>query len=143
MSTVVLEPKKWRKRVWRLTIISTLFGILLAIGAAIMGFIAIRVLTGMMMATIGMASASAQATTNALYSGDSATRLTVLTQIRQTFDAQPTVTLDHQTSAWILPAIEQCKKDVDPAVVSLAEELAIYVKDKTQPPPLCAVTISR
>ena len=100
-----------------------------------MGFIAIRVLTGMMMAMIGMASASAQATTNALYSGDSATRLTVLTQLQQSFDAQPTMTFDYQTSAWILPAIEQCKKDVDPEVVSLADELAIYVKDKTQPPP--------
>jgi hypothetical protein len=61
--------------------------------------------------------------------------LTVLSQLQQTFDTQPTMTFDHQTSAWILPAIEQCKKDVDPAVVSLAEELAIYVKDKTQPPP--------
>jgi hypothetical protein len=135
MSTAVVEPNKWRNRVWRFTIIRTLIGILLAIGAAIMGFIAIRVLTGMLMAMIGMASASAQATTNALYSGDSATRLTVLTQLQQTFDTQPTMTFDHQTSAWILPAIEQCRKDVDPEVVSLADELAIYVKDKTQPPP--------
>jgi hypothetical protein len=135
MSTAVVEPNKWRKRVWRFTIASTLMGILLAIGAAIMGFIAIRVLAGMMMAMTGMASASAQATTNALYSGDSATRLTVLTQLQQTFDTQPTITFEHQTSAWILPAIEQCKKDVDPEVVSLAEELAIYVKEKTQPPP--------
>ncbi len=74
------------------------------------------------------------ATTNALYSGDSTTRLTVLTQIRQEVDAQPTMTFDHQTSAWILPAIEQCKKDMDPEVVSLAEELAICIKEKTQPP---------
>lgn len=88
-----------------------------------------------MMAMIGMASASAQATTNALYSGDSATRLTVLTQLQQSFDAQPTITFDHQTSAWILPAIEQCEKDMDPEVVSRAKELAIYVKNKTQPPP--------
>ncbi len=74
------------------------------------------------------------ATTNALYSGDSATRLTVLTQIQQEIDPQPTMTFNHQTSAWILPAIEQCKKDLDPEVVSLAEELAIYIKEKTQPP---------
>ena len=74
------------------------------------------------------------ATTNALYSGDSATRLTVLTQIQQEVDTQPTMTLDDQTSAWILPAIEQCIKDVDPEVVSLAEELAICIKEKTQPP---------
>jgi hypothetical protein len=75
------------------------------------------------------------ATTNALYSGDSATRLTVLTQIQQELDTQPTMAFDQQTSAWILPAIEQCKKDVDPEVVSLAEELAIRIKEKTQPPP--------
>ena len=78
--------------------------------------------------------AKKNATTNALYSGDSATRLTVLTQIQQEVDTQPTITLDHQTSAWILPAIEQCRKDVDPEVVSLAEELAICIKEKTQPP---------
>jgi hypothetical protein len=100
-----------------------------------MGFIAIRVLVAMMMAMIGIASASAQATTNSLYSGDSATRLTVLTQLQQTFDAQPTITFDHQTSAWILPAIQQCETDMDPEVVSLAKKLTIYVKDKTQPSP--------
>jgi hypothetical protein len=44
------------------------------------------------------------------------------------------MTFDQQTSAWILPAIEQCIKDVDPEVVSLAEELAICIKEKTQPP---------
>lgn len=136
MSTAVVEPNKWRKRLWRFSIISTLMGIFFAIGAAIMGLIAIRVLAGTMMAIIGMASESAQATTNALYSGDSATRLTVLIQLQQTFDTQPTMMFDHQTSAWILPAIEQCKKDVDPEVASLAEELVVYVKEKTQPPPL-------
>jgi len=73
-------------------------------------------------------------TTNVLYSGDSTTRLTVLTQIRQEVDAQPTITFDQQTSAWILPAIEQCKKDMDSEVGSLAEELAICMKEKTQPP---------
>lgn len=115
-------------------------GISFAIGVAITAYLAFRLLlpiaaTGITMGMAGMASASAHATTSALYAGDSATRLAVLTQLKQTFDAQPTMTFDHQTSAWILPAIEQCKTDVDPEVVSLAEELAIYVKDKTQPPP--------
>lgn len=75
------------------------------------------------------------ATTNALYSGDSAIRWCVLTEIQHEIDTQPTMTFNHQTSAWILPAIEQCKKDVEPEVVSLAEELAICIKEKTQPPP--------
>lgn len=140
MSTAAVEPNKWRKRIWRLTISGTLMGISFAIGVAITAFIAFRLLlpiaaTGMTMGMIGMASAGAHATTNALYSGDSATRLTVLTQLQQTFDAQPTMTLDHQTSEWLLPAIEQCRTDVDPEVVSLAEKLATYIKDNTQPAP--------
>jgi hypothetical protein len=44
------------------------------------------------------------------------------------------MTFDQQTSAWILPAIEQYKKDMDPEVGSLAEELAICIKTKTRPP---------
>ena len=75
------------------------------------------------------------ATTNALVSGDSAIRWCVLTEIQHEIDTQPTMTFNHQTSARILPAIEQCKKDVEPEVVSLAEELAICIKEKTQPPP--------
>jgi hypothetical protein len=140
MSVAVVESSKWRKRLWRLTITSTLMGISFAIGVAITAFIAFRLLlpiaaTGMTMGMIGMASAGAQTTTNALYSGDSATRLTVLTQLQQTFDAQPTMTFDQQTSAWILPAIEQCNTDVDPEVVSLAQKLATYVHDKTTQAP--------
>lgn len=75
------------------------------------------------------------ATTNALASGDSAIRWCVLTEMQHEIDTHPTMTFNHQTSAWILPAIEQCKKDVEPEVVSLAEELAMCIKEKTQPPP--------
>lgn len=140
MSTAVVEPNKWRKRLWRLTITSTLMGVSFGIGVAITAFIALRLLlpiaaTGMGMGLVAMASASASATTNALYTGDSATRLAVLTQLQEIFDAQPTMTFDNQTSAWMLPAIEHCKTDVDPEVASLAEELATYVREKTQPPP--------
>jgi hypothetical protein len=136
MSAAVVEPNKWRKRLWRLTITSTLMGISFAIGVAITAFIAFRLLLPIAaMGMLGMASASAHATTIALYSGDSATRLTVLTQLQQTFDAQPTMTFDQQTSAWMLPAIEQCKTDLDPEVVSLAEKLATCIKDNTQPEP--------
>lgn len=140
MSTAVIDPNKWRRRIWRLTITGALMGISFAIGVAITAFIAFRLLlpiagTGMTMGLIGIASAGAHATTNALYSGDSATRLTVLTQLQKTFAAQPAMTLDHQTSEWILPAIEHCRTDADPEVVSLAEELATYIRDNTRPTP--------
>jgi len=42
---------------------------------------------------------------------------------------------DVQTAEWILPAVDQCKTDIDPKVVALAEELACYVREKTTPPP--------
>ncbi len=140
MSTAAVVPNKWRKRIFRLTITGILMGISFTTGVAITAFIAFRLLlpiatTGMTMGMIGMSYASSHATTNALYSGDSATRLTVLTQLQQTFDTQPSVTFDHQTSEWILPAIEQCRTDADPEVVSLAEKLATYIKDHTQPAP--------
>jgi hypothetical protein len=75
------------------------------------------------------------ATTKALGSGDSTVRWCVLTEMQHEIDTQPTITFNEQTAAWILPAIEQCKKDADPEVVSLAEKLVIRIKEKTQPPP--------
>jgi hypothetical protein len=111
-------------------------GISFVVGVVITAFLAVRLLLPMAaMGLLGMASAGAQATTNALYSGDSATRLTVLTQLKQTFDANPAITFDEQSSAWILPAVERCKTDSDPEVVALAEELASDIKDKTTQPP--------
>ena len=135
MSTAVARPNKWRKRIWRFTIIGTLMGISFAIGVAITAFIAFRLLlpiaaTGMTMGMLGMASAGAHATTIALYSGDSPTRLNVLTQLKELIDAQPTMTFDVQTADWILAAIEQCKTDAAPEVVELAERLANDIKDR-------------
>ena len=139
MSTAKEAPDKWRKRLWRLTITSMLMGVSFAVGVTITAFIAVRLLlpiaaTGMTMGLAGLASVSANATTSALYSGDSEMRLAVLTELKQTFDLQPTQTFDAQTAAWILPAIEQCKVDGDPDVVALAVELASFVEDKTSPP---------
>ena len=115
-------------------------GVSFAFGVAITLTVAIPMLfsvaaTGMTMGMVGWASASASATTSALYSGDSEMRLTVLTQLQETFDTQATQTFDAQTSAWILPAIERCKTDGNPTVAALADELASYVRDKTAPPP--------
>ena len=82
----------------------------------------------------GLVSAGVNATANALYTGDSETRLTVLTQLKQSFDAQAPQPIDPQLAAWILPAIEQCRTDSDPEVVALAGELADHITDKTSPP---------
>ena len=142
MSTAKETRGSWRTRLVRLSITIALMGISFAVGVAITASITPRVVElpitamGAHMGTlVGMASASANATTSALYSGDSEMRLTVLTQLKQTFDTQPVQTFDVQTTAWILPAIEQCKTDGDPEVAALAEELASYVNDKTSPPP--------
>lgn len=135
--SVTTAESKWRIRLRRWTVVSSLLVISFSVGAAITAYIAFRLLVtiaaiGMTVGMLAVASSGAQATTSALYSGDSATRLLVLMQLQQTLDAQPTLTVDMQTSAWILPAIEQCKSDADPEVVSLADELARQVKAKTQ-----------
>ena len=139
MSTAIVQQNKWRKRIWRFAITGTLMGVSFVVGAAITAYLAFRLLlpvaaTGMTMGMVGLASASAHATTSALYSGDSATRLAVLTQLQQTIEAQPTMTFDDQATAWLLPAVEQCKTDVDPEVVLLAEDLAKNIKDRSTPP---------
>ena len=140
MSTVKEAPGKWRTRLLRLSITSTLMGISFAVGVAITAFIAVRLLfpiaaTGMTMGLVGLSSASANATTSALYSGDSEMRLTVLTQLKQSFDTQPTQTFDTTTANWILPAIKQCQTDADPEVVILADELIEFINANTLSPP--------
>jgi len=115
-------------------------GVSFAAGVAITAYIAISVLlpiavTGM---SIGMAQAGAAsaiiALYNALYSGDSGTRMTVLTYLKQSFDAQPTQAFDANTAAWLLPALERCSTDTDPKVSALAKELARHVQDKSLQP---------
>jgi hypothetical protein len=135
MSTAVVTPNKWRKRRWRLII----FGILMsfAVGVATTAYISVRLIsfaaTGMAMALVGLASASMDATVNALYTGDSATRLTVLTELKKSLESQTPQPIDPQLSAWILPAIELCRTDADPVVVDVATELADYIYSNTTP----------
>ena len=62
-------------------------------------------------------------------------RLTVLTQLKQSFDTQPSQKFDPQTADWILTAIEQCLNDVDPNVVALADELIVVININTSSPP--------
>ena len=103
-------------------------------GAAVVAVIAIRLGTTAISVLAGVVSADLNATTNALYNGDSKTRLTVLTQINQSFGAQTPQAIDPQSAAWILPAIEECRTDEDPEVVALAEKLSDYITDNTSLP---------
>jgi len=139
MSTVTETPQKWRKRLLRFAIVSTLMGLSFAAGVAVTAAVAVATLlplaaTGLTMGLAGMAAASVNATTQTLYTGDSASRLTVLTYLKQSFETQAPQPIDPQLSAWILPAIEQCKTDADPVVVDFATELADYITDNTPLP---------
>jgi hypothetical protein len=127
--------KRWRKRLWRFVITSALMGVSFVVGVAITAYIAFILLlpmaaAGITVGMVGVTSAATHAVTNSLCCGDSATRLDVLTRLKQAFDTEPAMLLDCAASAWILPALEQCKTDPDPKVVSLAEELAIGVKQR-------------
>ena len=128
-STVVLN--KWRWRLTRIVVVIVLMGASFAVGVTLTVVVAARILLPIAaMGLAGLASAGANATISALYSGDSEMRLTVLTQLKQSFDTHPSQKFDPQTADWILPAIEQCLTDVDPNVVALADELIVYVNIK-------------
>lgn len=140
MSSTIESPKRWRKRLLRFSMVSALMGVSFSIGVAITLFIAVHLLaplalTGMTFGMVSLASANAHATTSALYSGDSEMRSTVLTQLKQSFESQPTQTFDTATADWILPAIKQCQSDPDPEVVALADELYEFISANTLPPP--------
>ncbi len=99
-----------------------------AVGVTLTVVVAARILLPIAaMGLVGLASAGANATISALYSGDSETRLTILTQLKQSFETQPSQNFDPQTADWILPALEQCLTDVDPNVVALADEMIVYI----------------
>ncbi len=134
MLTAAVVADKRRTRLWRLAVTSMLMAVSLAIGVAITAYIALLLL--LPIATmVGMAAASAHATTSALYTGDSVTRMTVLTQLRQTIDAQPNLTFDVQAAALFRPAIEICISDSDPDVAALAEGLADDIECRTTQTP--------
>lgn len=138
MSNPVVKPNPWRRRVWRIAVTGVLMGTSFAAGVVITGYIAARLLlpiaaVSLTTGLLGMASASAQATVDALYSGDSGTRLEVLTQLKQSFESHPPQSFDAATAGWILPAIEQCLTDCDPDVVALAEELIEFIHTHRMP----------
>lgn len=140
MLTDITRARRWRKRLWRIAITSTLMGVSFVVGAGITAYIAFQLLlpmvaAGMTVGMVGLASAATHAVTNALCCGDSATRLDVLTRLKEAFDAEPAMALDGEASAWILSALEPCRTDRDPRVVSLAEGIATSVKQRANPSP--------
>ena len=103
----------------RLTRLS-FFGLLLAgsfmLGATVTAVIAARVFlpimtAGMAMGLVGLASLSATATIDALRTGDSETRKTVLVGLKESIALQGQPSTDPQLANWILPALEQCMTD--------------------------------
>lgn len=140
MLSDVVEARRWRKRLWRLAITSVLMGVSFVVGVAITAYIAFQLLlpmvaAGMTVGMVGMAGAATHAVTNALCCGDSATRLDVLNRLKLALETEPGMALDGKAALWILPALEQCKTDLDPRVVSLAGELTILVNGKTPTSP--------
>ena len=128
--------KKSRRLLQRFIITSTLVVASFVVCVAVTAIIGVRLLVPIVVSGfLGVASAGVNAIPNALYTGDSATRLTVLTELKQSFDVQAPQPIDPQLAAWILPAIEQCRIDSDLEVVELAGKLVDHINDNTSQPP--------
>lgn len=125
------SPEKWAKRLLLFSITGGLMAVSFVIGAAIAAVFAFALVLPIGLA--GLASATANATVNSLYAGDSETRLAVLNQFRKSVETAAPSSIDPQMAAWILPAIEQCQTDSDPAVVAAATKLALYIAENTSP----------
>ena len=139
MPAATVLPNKWRNRLLRFTITSSLMGVSFAVGMALALVIAVRLLApialaGMTFGMAGLAAANANSTTSALCSGNSEMRLTVLAQLKQSFGTSPRQKFDTATVNWILPALKQCQTDADPVVVALADELVAFINDNTMSP---------
>lgn len=125
-----------KRRLFRYGVIATLMGVSFTLGVAVTAVATLPIIAGLAaqsagMQIIGMISASSSATMAVLNSGDSASRFTVLTQLKQVFESPELQKIDPQVAAIILPAVEQCKADSDPEVVELASELIKMIEDNT------------
>ena len=120
-------PSPWPRRIRRLAVVSLVLVFVLTTSATMVAFRVARTLTSFAGSFVEAMATAANSAINALYVGDSETRLTVLTQLKQMLDKQPLQSMDPQLAAWILPAIEQCLNDVDPNVVALADELIVNI----------------
>ena len=132
MMTGTEDSNKWRRRSTRFAVVTLLMGAsfvvgvtLTAVGVTLTAVVAARIF--LPIASMGLASAGKNLIISGLYTSDSETRLTVLTQLKQSVDIQPSQKFDPQATAWILPALEQCLTDDDPNVVALADELLVYI----------------
>lgn len=131
---------KRRPRLRPLVTTILLMGLSFAVGVTVTAVITVAFLlpiatTSFTIGMAGLVSASANATINGLYSGDSEMRLAVLNQMKESFVTQQQQSIDPQMVTWILPAIESCKTDRNPKVVELASEVAHYLQNNTLPQP--------
>jgi hypothetical protein len=119
----------WRRRFYRISLLSLILGSGVVLGAAVTAAVAVRLL--MPLAGVGLAvllTSSGPAIINALASGDSETRMEVLLGLEETLNTPGQARLDAQTASWLLMALELCATDPDPEVVLLAEEVAWLVR---------------
>ena len=124
-----MASNKWLKRLFLASITGGLMAVSFVIGVAITAVFAIALVLPIGLA--GLASTALNTTVNSLYTGDSETRLAVLHKLQGSFENSAPASIDPQMAAWILPAIEQCQADPDPAVVNAATELAAYITTNT------------
>lgn len=134
MPQAINAPKRGRLRRWLFT--GLLMGMSFSVGVAVTIFIAVRVLfpiaaTGMTLGMVAIVQAQSAAGLNVLYAGDSSARKTVLTQLKESFDAQPKQSFGDDVADLILPALKACRSDGDHDVVELADGLVKFIEDNT------------
>lgn len=128
--------KRFPTRLVLWTTIASMTVLAFATGA-LLGFImALRMLfpiaeSGFSYGLIGLTHAAA---TDTLYSGDVQSRLTMLKQMKQALDAPPGQPFDAQSTAWIHPAIEHCRKDANSEIAALAAEIITTIENKKSMP---------
>jgi len=114
---------------WRVAIVCLVsFTLFAALGVAATVVIAAKVLLPIAAKGFGeivgaIAAAAAESTKEVLHHGDSAQRLTLLTQLKESFATADLKEIDPQVAEWFRPGLEECGKDEDPNVVALAVEL--------------------
>ena len=128
---------KWPKRIVGLIIAVVLMGGSFALGVVVTAILAFRLMLPLATANLalGALTTMSQATTNALYTGDSATRLQVLTQLEAAFNGEQFQQIDPAVADWFKPAFESCRTDQDANVVAAADRLIELLDCKTEPPP--------
>ncbi|MFO0906413.1 MAG: hypothetical protein U0939_25635 [Pirellulales bacterium] len=129
---------RWAWRIMRWAFVLLLMTGSFIAGAAVSAFVAVGLLApvasvGFSLGMAGLASAGMASVLHALYAGDSATRLTTLEQLEQTFLSNPNQPVDPALAEMLLPALRQCEGDSDWKVALLASQLIECIEFAPQP----------